>query len=65
MTQTGNTALVDYSSKMVYILHLYFEYLVNCKFCTGMTDLKATDEIVTHMKVQHLNVPDDDVKRLI
>ena len=39
--------------------------MVNCKFCTGMTELKATDEIVTHMKVQHLNVPDDDVKRLI
>jgi enhancing lycopene biosynthesis protein 2 len=34
--------------------------MVNCRFCTGMTDLKDTDEIVKHIGAQHLNVPDDE-----
>jgi hypothetical protein len=35
--------------------------MVNCKFCTGMTDLKDIDDIVRHIAAQHLIVPDDEV----
>lgn len=35
--------------------------MVNCGFCTGATGLKDTDQIVEHIRTQHLIVPGDDI----
>ena len=35
--------------------------MTNCKFCTGTTDIKSADDIVTHIHIQHTKVPGDEL----
>jgi hypothetical protein len=35
--------------------------MTNCKFCTGTTDIKSADDIVTHINIRHTKVPGDEL----